>query len=209
MNVQTMVSEARDSGANPRVHPNGFIQLDLLPPDPEPQKGHSGGAMRLHVWNPPGFSLPHQGTVNEVHDHIFDMHSTVVRGTLIQQLYELIDERELERDSGGPTHEKYRAVYGAKSSSTLQPTGERGKLVLVKEFAVVEIGTYEQPAFTFHNSVAGDGTVVTIMRKRKVYDGEPTVICEIGEPPDNDFDRTKAAPYDLLWQAIDASIEGL
>src|SRR4051812_48292134 len=80
-----------EDGGNIRVHPNGFIQVDLRPVEgnwhDSHQKGHSGATLRLHVWNPPGHKLPRQETVNEVHTHVFDMNSCIVRGTMEQHIY--------------------------------------------------------------------------------------------------------------------------
>lgn len=213
--ARRLTAEAKEMGARPRVHPNGFIQLDLLHPDdvsPEEmsdaewsetkKKGHSGSSLRLHIWNPPGVNLPHQETVNEIHDHVFDMLSSVVRGTLVQQLYIL----EVGMPVEARTHEIYRAIYDKASSSRLEPLGVYGYLSRARSFPIREGEAYTQPAFTLHDSEA-HGLVVTLMEKTAVHDGEATVVCKVGEPPDNDFDRATAAPQDLLWQAISNSLD--
>lgn len=209
IDVRDEVAEARASGAQPRVHPNGFIQLDLLVEPGEEswadskKQGHSGGSRRLHIWNPPGIELPHQDTDNEIHDHVFDMQSTVVRGRLMQSLYEFRPQSPDEMAM--PTHETYRAVYDKKSSSRLEPTGEQGWLDWVQWFFVSEGMSYWQDAFTLHDT-RPDGLVVTVMEKVHVHEGNPTIVCEIGHPPDNDFDRASAAPHELLWEAIERSV---
>lgn len=203
-----------DDGGNPRVHPNGFIQLDL---DPVPEtwhashkKGHSGARRRLHIWNPPGVQLPHQGTVNEIHDHVFDMHSEIVKGQLWQCLY------EFDQISSGtatfpssvpkPTHELYQAVYAKNSDSRLEPTGKKGWLKMINRFPVRERGSYEQPAFTLHDTETPAGLVVTVMTKMKVHDGEASVICPVDTPPDNSYDRAAAMPKEEIWEAIERSL---
>jgi hypothetical protein len=204
--VREQAREAHESGANARVHPNGFIQLDLIPVggwDESKQRGHSGASLRLHIWNPPGIELVRQNTKNEIHDHVFDMRSTVLKGRLMQSLYEFIPQ--LPDDITMPTHEKYRAVYDKKSSSRLQGTGEYGWLDPVR-WGWVEAGqTYFQPAFTLHDSTP-EGLVVTYMEKIAIHDGDATVICEYGKTPDNDFDRAKAMDPDVLWAAIERSL---
>jgi hypothetical protein len=196
------------SGGNPRIHPNGFIQLDLDPVadswHDSHQKGHSGAKRRLHIWNPPGIELPHQGTVNEVHDHVFDMHSNVIKGTLWQCLY--IFDLEGDAEIAEPTHQKYQAVYAKSSDSRLEPTGEKGWLRQTHRFPITALSGYEQPAFTLHDSEP-EGCVVTVMSKTAVYDGEATVICPIDTPPDNSFDRASAMPIYKIWDAIFAAIE--
>jgi hypothetical protein len=200
--ARMMTGIARESGNMPRVHPNGFIQLDLDQQTKgwEKKKGHSGGNVRLHVWNPPGFELPHQKSDNEIHDHVFDMHSTVVRGRLVQRLYWFVVGGTEKSE-----YELYRAVYDKGSSSRLEPIGVRGIIRPWDSQLVVAGETYTQPAFTFHESAA-NGCVVTVMEKLTIHDGIPVAICSIGNPPDNDFDRATAAPTDYLWQAIEAAL---
>lgn len=193
-----------DRGGNPRVHPNGFIQLDLEPV-PESwhashQRGHSGASRRLHIWNPPDLVLPHQGTVNEVHDHVFDMESTVIRGVLCQRLYRFVVGLSLK------THELYRAIYAKNSDSRLEPTGIYGELDLYREFTIPTGKSYTQPAFTLHDSFAGTETVVTLMTKKQIHVGDATVVCPIATPPDNSYDRASAAPADVLYDAIERSL---
>lgn len=210
--TRDLVAQAKARGAQPRVHPNGFIQLDLETPTDErwhegKQVGHSGADLRLHVWNPRDHTLPHQDTVNEIHDHVFDMDSTVVRGTLIQRVYEfVVGALSSQTERAQPTSELYRAVYDKQSSSRLESLGITGILHKVVEFPVHAGQSYTQPAFTLHDTVEGDQLVVTLMRKVAIHEGIPVVVCPIGSPPDNDFDRATAAPQDYLWSAIEASL---
>lgn len=216
--VREMAREARRSGNMPRVHPNGFIQLDLQPTEGwDEHEGHSGANRRLHIWNPPGIELPHQGTVNEIHDHVFDMKSHIVRGVLEHRLYQLIiggskttavpghPHVDVTTTSLELDHELYTAIYG-KAGSRLETTGVRGHLALVMShpFGAGEI--YTQPAFTLHDSATEDELVVTVMEKTTVHTGSASVVVPIGVEPDNDFDRLAAAPQDDLWDAIDRSL---
>lgn len=213
MEAQLAVDIAEELGNQPRVHPNGFIQLDLEPVEAtwEKKRGHSGANRRLHIWNPPGIALPHQGTVNEIHDHVFDMRSTVVKGNLRQQLYCFIVGRDgkLTPARGQGWHGKYelyRAVYDQKSSSRLEPTGVTGIVECYHEFTIYEGESYTQPAFTFHDSDPGDNCVVTIMEKERIHVGDASVLCPVDTPPDNSFDRATAADIALLWSAIEGSL---
>lgn len=194
---------AMDAGRHLRVHPNGFIQLDLEPVKGEWEKlvGHSGAALRMHVWNPPGFPLPHQETVNEVHDHVFDMRSNVVRGVLLQRLYWFVVGAE-----GPDTHELYSAVYDQKSSSRLAPSGVCGQLKAMRSFGIGVGQVYTQPAFTLHDTDDRGECIVTIMEKTEVHEGNPVVVCPFGESPDNDFDRATAASQSYLHDAVLAAL---
>jgi hypothetical protein len=205
--VREAVRRVKEDGrGNPRVHPNGFIQVDLIPAGEDwhasYQQGHSGATLRLHIWNPADHELPHQETVNEIHDHVFDMQSTVVRGQLQQMLYGVLVGTKWHN-----THELYRAVYDKASSSRLEPLGVKGVLKTQSGFTIDHGETYTQPAFTLHDSIPYElGPVVTVMQKTVVYSGFATVVCPIDIPPDNAFDRAAAAPEDYLWSAIEASI---
>lgn len=189
-------------GGNPRVHPNGFIQLDLedVPASwhASHQRGHSGASRRLHIWNPPGIELPHQETVNEIHDHVFDMRSTVIRGVLTQRLYHFITGIEARFW----THELYRAIYAKSSDSRLEPLKVYGMLEQINSFEIEEGSSYTQSAFTLHDSDPQGELVVTVMEKTEILPGDATVVCEFNKPPDNSYDRQNAAPTELLWEAI-------
>jgi len=194
---------ARGEG-NIRVHPNSFIQVDLDPVEgswhESHKQGHSGSVRRLHIWNPDGHDLPRQKTVNEIHDHVFDMHSTVIKGVLVQKMYWFV--------VGGidqASHELYRAVYNKSSDSRLESLGVKGVLRRFDSFHIHSNQTYTQPAFTMHDSEP-IGCVVTIMEKTEVHEGEASVLCPISSPPDNSFDRASAADPDYLWQAVEASL---
>jgi hypothetical protein len=199
-----------DGGGNIRVHPNGFIQLDLIPVADDwhesYQKGHSGATLRLHIWNPPGFKLPHQGTVNEVHTHVFDMHSTIIRGTMEQRIYTFAygSEWHIHRHSN-PPFKLYRAVYEKNSDSRLEYTGLMGALIEDFHWSVHQKQTYTQPAFTFHDSDARD-CVVTVMEKTQVHEGDAYVLVPADVEPDNSYDRANAAPEDYLWGAVVAAL---
>lgn len=187
MNLHNVVRSRRSDGSRPRVHPNGFLQLDLT----------NDGSERLHIWHP---DLPRQKTYTGTHDHIFDMSSTVIKGRLWQVIKRYTLEHRTE-----PTHEVYMAQYTAKSQSKLEGTG-----VLVQQLpeypGLVYVNqTYTQPAFTFHESRPGDEIVVTLMSKDRVYEGHPRVLVPLDRKPDNDFERENA-PEDFLWEIIEANV---
>jgi hypothetical protein len=213
-----------DGGGNIRIHPNGFIQLDLLPTEESWRAshhgGHSGANLRLHIWNPPDFKLPRQGTVNELHTHVFDMHSTIVRGKMNQRIYTLAVGSEWwsVRASHDPKVIKdgitlnpmivklYKAVYGpASANSRLEDTGIRGNVVADFDWSVHQGQTYFQPAFTFHDSDP-EGCTVTVMEKTEIHVGDAYVLIPEDIEPDNDFDRATAAPEEYLWGAVVAAL---
>jgi len=65
----------RSLGNEPRLHPNGFIQLDI------------DDRTRLHVWTEK--PLTEHISKNRIHDHVFDFRSTVICGSVIDTKYQL------------------------------------------------------------------------------------------------------------------------
>jgi hypothetical protein len=207
---------------NARVHPNGFIQLDLEPTEAtwheSHHEGHSGANLRLHIWNPPGHKLPHQGTFNELHTHVFDMHSNVVRGKMNQRIYTFAvgsewwtsrafkDPKVVKDLAEMPEFFKlYKAVYAKSADSRLEDTGIRGVVIEDFDFAVSAGQSYYQPAFTFHDSDP-EGCTVTVMEKTEVHPGDAHVLIPNNIEPDNSYDRATAAPVEYLWEAIEAAL---
>lgn len=180
----SMIDRARARGARPRVHPNGFLQLDLV----------ESGNLRLHIWHP---ELPKQSVRTSVHDHVFFMRSTVEVGVLQQVRFTYTLEHNWEA-----TDEIYMAQYAGKSNSILHPTGVQVALATRDDQSITVGETYEQPPFTFHDSVPCTDIVVTVMEKVYRLTGSPRVIVPIGQEPDNSFHR-EDADEELLWKIID------
>jgi hypothetical protein len=193
--VADMIREAREAGNRPRVHPNGFVQLDLR----ISERQHRASDVRLHIWPEEG-RIEKQATDNTIHDHVFDMNSNVLRGVLGQALYKVhVDHK------GKPSHEIYMANYSCRHSSELAGTGVQVKVVPPYEpYWIFPGDSYNQPAWTFHDTVAEERPLVTVMEKQAVYQGNPRVLVpmNMGQPVDNDFDRL-STPEELLWEVID------
>jgi hypothetical protein len=202
-----------DGGGNIRIHPNGFIQVDLQPVEENwrasHHKGHSGASLRLHIWNPPGFALPRQETHNELHTHVFDMHSSIIKGTMQQRIYSLVVGSEWHEHRGVSASamkvKLYKAVYGKASDSRLEDTGIRGLAVQDFTWGISAGQSYTQPAHTFHDSDARN-CVVTIMEKTEIHPGDAYVLVPTNIEPDNEFDRASASTPEYLWAAVKAAL---
>lgn len=186
-----MVLMSLMNGNEPRVHPNGFVQLDLIM-DPESRIA----SRRLHVWpdvTDVDHVLPKQNSDNTIHDHKFRMASHVVLGTLHQVRYDtaLMD----------PTHEIYAARVRSSHDTVLVPTGEKVSVHQRRWQRVIAGETYVQGVRTFHDT-HWDGLTATVMDKLQEVDHEPRVLCPIGAAPDNDYSRL-AANRPLCWYWIE------
>ena len=106
-----LYAHLRNMDRKPRVHPNGFIQFDVIP-----------GALRLNIW--PDQPIPgHPGRIHPIHNHSFDLHSVVLVGALTNVTYSLRQERWIT-----PTYVLHEARRISEHDSILVPTSERGDM---------------------------------------------------------------------------------
>lgn len=176
----------RDSELKPRVHPNGFIQVDI------------NSVFRMHVWHP---SLPYrQKTYHPIHDHIFGFQSHVYSGRLIHVPY-LIEE-----DPEG-THIFWQATHivGTEKCILKQVDGKCLRLVGELAKAVQPGEDYYFAPFLFHETLSNEPTM-TIIKKNAETFGQgstqaPRIAVPVGVEPDNDFQRDDV-DTDILWDLI-------
>ncbi len=178
----------RDYGP-PRVHPNGFIQLDL------------GVANRLHVWHP---NLPfRQKTFHPIHDHIFDLQSKVYSGRLVHVEY----TPEL-----GTMYRRWMVSHLQTSEETILKLAEWHPscyLVATSMEVIQPGGGYTFPAYKLHETLASEPTM-TIMTKVMPEEDMKTgtncagasVMVPTGTEPDNDFNR-EVFDVGELWRLIE------
>jgi hypothetical protein len=194
------LAEVRALGHKPRVHGNGFIQLDLTK------------RSRLHVFGDK--RIPRQKVPTPIHDHVFTFESRVIVGRLINVIYEFI-----EMGSQSPTAE-FR-IYSAQTregdDTILVPTDTYGYVTpvqtdMVMAATVMGGNKYTMPSYWFHDSVAPDGPTATIITKHGMTQrdggGAPRVLVPRGQEPDNEFNRHHVADEDKLWRIIEQTLAG-
>lgn len=189
------INKTRREGRLPRVHPNGFLQLDL-----EPDRMSTGRPIakrRLHIFDD---RLPRQSVRTSIHDHIFDMSSFVLKGTVLNDTYVAVPDEEGDL-------EVYQAQEAKCTETNLVPTGQRYTLKL-KHTEYVYMGeSYTFPALAFHDS-RHEGVAATIMRKGvTVVDATPRVLVPVDAEPDNSFSREEQ-DIDALWDLIADTFPG-
>lgn len=182
------VHELRERGCVPRVHGNGFIQVDL----------NKEGTQRLHVWDD---DVPRQKVATPIHDHVFTLVSYVLCGTLIHEEFDTFP------DYHKPSHEVWEARREeGTQNTTLQPTQQCVRIESVQRLLLLPESVYRFPALTYHQS-DHIGTTATIMEKVNPPGsyGTPRVLVPMGKDPDNDFHRDN---FDVrwLWQIIERAI---
>jgi hypothetical protein len=179
--------ELRDAGRKPRVHGNGFVQLDL----------NDSGTKRLHVWDE---DIPRQTVATPIHDHVFSLRSTVLVGTLIHEELE-----ESPRDAG--THQTYVARQEPGTQNTiLVPEPWQCDLEVVQRLILAAGSVYTFPAWKLHQTDHRD-TTMTIMSKINAPEsyGRPRVLVPVGSEPDNEFHRD-GFDEEYLWEFIEKAL---
>lgn len=177
------LAQLREVGRNIRVHGNGFLQLDLT----------EDGKKRLHIWD---YSLPRQEVATPIHDHVFDLRSEVLCGTLIHE-----ELTPIVTNNG--THIVYRAEQQEGTQNTILVPDDDEVFLKVEQRLFLGAGSlYTFPAWHLHQTM-NRGTTATVMEKKNAPDsyGRPRVLVEIGQEPDNDFHRDAFDPEDL-WPLV-------
>lgn len=178
----------RKEGSAPRVHGNGFIQLDL------------DEATRLHVWGDP--EIPKQKVSTPIHDHVFGFDSLLVVGRLLNIRYDW--HPRVWGDM-----QIYTAHCREGSDTVLEGTGEYG----YAEPTGIEViewcsrkWKYRMSPYVFHESIATEPTA-TIITKDGPTRGRvpPRVLAPRRCEPDNDFDR-HAFDEDMLWRIVERTL---
>jgi|SRR5579859_563350 len=190
------IGYARANNRRPRLHPNGFIQLDLA----------KDASVRLHVW--PAVPLPAQKTRHPIHDHVFDMESTILCGHLRNVLYKALPLSDAEAAQAiFRPYRMYRATRIAKDDTVLMPADEKFYAVVESAHEDLEPGdTYYMQKGLLHDSVPL-GLTCTLMYKLDLdVEYRPVVAVPADIKPDNDF-RRETFDESELWRNIFIALE--
>jgi hypothetical protein len=183
-------------GGTLRFHGNRFTQY------------HLPNQTRLHVWDP---QLPPLFKHNvTIHDHVFEMHSTVLYGELVHSVYEegstclgigqykLYDRYKVDRDEDVLKLDRESVPY--EHSGTYRMTA--GSM-------------YRFPPRRMHDTaIIGVVRAVTLMKKCRVQaDLEPWVLCPTGEMPmsalDSDLAHQQGVTQEVMWEVIERAVRDM
>lgn len=181
---------ARVAGIEPRVHGNGFIQLDI------------NERQRLHFWGHP--KIPRQSVPSPIHNHVFDFTSQICKGTLTN-----VEYREIW--SPGGLYGCWQAYARNGADTGLQDTGRRCNLQ-VSNIKILEQGDgYFAHGPTFHETLVHEPSITLLTKQGPTLQQNPngprpSVLVAGYYEPDNAFDRHGFHPG-MLWDIIN-DIEG-
>lgn len=178
----------------PRVHGNGFIQLDLT------------SRTRLHIWGHP--DIPRQAQPTPIHNHVFGFKSWCLIGRLVNVEYELVRSGsefqiyEAVNRQGEDTilvcDEELTGIRHTRTTVTVPETPNDGVSPAMRS-------SYYFKRFNFHEIFTPEPTI-TIIRKDgptlvQGAESGPEILVPAGRTPDNDFNRYGHDPK-LLWDII-------
>lgn len=169
----------------PRVHGNGFLQLDLTP------------EMRLHIWGDP--RIPRQAVATPIHDHTFGFTSRVLRGSLTDLRYQAVN-------NPAGLYAVHQARVREGEDTVLEPTGQRVSLFPLPSRMLLAGQTYTMIPGEIHETIPSDhGVSVSVITKVGLTlaqgGSSPRVFVPVGREPDNTFHRY-AVPEAELWQIL-------
>lgn len=182
MNIHDVMQRA--SGL-PRVHGNGFIQLDL-------EKGS-----RLHIWGHP--ALPRQKVDTGIHDHRFGFRSKVIVGRVVNAIWRTQISEE------NPTHKIYipKGHSDQSENTTLSDSGEVVRASISYSETMLAGESYVMHPRAFHETFT-DRPSATIMTKTVSDDNHVArVLVPMGYEPDNEFHRDHAMNVPRMWKIIE------
>jgi hypothetical protein len=165
-----------------RLHPLGFFyaieELD------------ENVTLRYHLW-PKDWSVPRDQVGGEIHDHIFELNSIILAGTLRHQTFDFLP-------SGQGEHEIVRVAY-TQDGSQLARSGERGELKVVSDETYHPGTVYRVPAGTIHRADASETPAATLVLavKNNNNNDTPRVLIEYDHSMPAKFIRAKLQASDL------------
>lgn len=181
------LAELHKSGARPRVHGNGFIQLDL---DED---------RRLHIW---GHRLiPQQKVCTPIHDHVFGFESEVLVGRILNVIYN-IDPCDI----AVADYRIYEPTIRQGEDTVLGPTEDFCNIDISHGMVYNAHEGYSVEPFEFHETFVSEPTATIITKDAPTLAqgaaAKPRVLVRRGQKPDNDFNRYDCMEPWMAWFAI-------
>jgi hypothetical protein len=177
------IRDLQEIGTVPRIHGNGFMQLDFK------------NGQRLHIWGHP--DLPRQKIDTSIHNHRFNFRSEIIVGRLINAVY------DFSKVTDAPTHALFEPVTRDGEDTVLEPVAGAFKVMLHHPaMRLISAGqSYNMHGMKYHESFT-DRPSASIMTKIGSSGNSPRVLVPIGTAPDNEFNRNNAMPVEHMWDII-------
>ena len=165
-----------------RLHPNGFLQLPL-----SLGKDQRTSDLRLHIWTD---QLPLRGdSAYGIHDHIFDIHSSVLLGSLFDTTY-MAEEN--------PPGEYF--LFQSDGKGQLNYAENRYSCTVSQQRIIPAGCSYRLPKRAFHTSAPQCSVVATVMRKTNIDPQARSRVLSLQIQPRVEVDRS--IDQALAWDAV-------
>ena len=187
-NLLSLIDSQRKRGEKVRVHPNGFLQLSL-----SPDAGWRDQGLRLHVWTDE--LVPQKDPSYQIHDHIFDIESYVLCGTLVNTLYYV--EENVSGDH----------VLIEAGVEELKDTQKRVFCRLKEVQTVHEGERYSISGHEFHTSHASTPFTATLMAKSNVENFRKPHVLFLADYDAKAMILTRSIDQELGWRMIKCAEE--
>jgi hypothetical protein len=177
------VEEIKRVGKNIRVHPNGFIQLDL-------EDGY-----RLHFFLDNAVYVRFPQT--PIHTHAFVLESRVLVGEITNVEYEVAEDPQGDL-----------CLYRAMSMETpLEKVEGVTYSISDKKEQIVKVGeAYAVKTGVFHESLHKGDTITVVRKIRTDAICQIDVLCQKGQKPSESLDR-KSIPEPVLWERLESVLK--
>ena len=178
------------AAGDPRVHGNGFIQLDLT------------DRVRAHFWGLK--EIPRQTVSTQIHDHKFGFTSHVLKGALRQFEYRIVPEP----DGFSSRYQPHIARMRHQADTALEPFCKPINLTPANSFDIFAGQHYAMTTDAIHETVPLMPTVSVIRKDAPTLaqgGHAPLVYVPVGLIPDGDFDRHSFSST-MLWELINMVI---
>lgn len=185
--MEISFKKLKDSPYRPRIHPNGFIQLDI------------SDNLRLHVWVKE--PLAKRKVDTPIHDHPFGFDSFVIYGQIGNVIYDVLP-------STNGTYNVYQVMpyTTIREDAPLERDKSSYELQRTKEFWTNEGERYHLEPYVFHETKISDLSA-TIIRVAPFDSRIPArVLCHSSMSPDRLFDRY-AVDQSVLWGVIEEVLD--
>jgi hypothetical protein len=174
------------------IHPLGFFHLaEDVGPD---------ARLRVHVW-PRGWTVSDEQVGGEIHDHVFDLRSLVLAGSIKNEVFEAVEDR----------NGKFRLLnieYG-RDTSRVGLSGPAVRLEELSDCVHTSGEVYSVRAGVFHRSSAKETPAITLVLAASPSMGKhPLVALAAGHPPPSAFMRRNlnSVELELLLEALSCSV---
>jgi hypothetical protein len=182
----------RDHRQRWKTHPLGFFHLaeDVGP----------GTRLRIHVW-PRGWAVSGEQVGGEIHNHIFDLRSLVLVGSITNQVFEVAEDQNGEF--------QLLNIEYSSGTSRVAPSGPAVRLEELSSYVHTTGEVHNVPAGVFHRSSAEATPAITLVLAASASVGKhPLVALAAGHRPPSAFQRRSlnSIELDLLAEALSCGL---